>query len=101
MQYDVRRVAMFVGGLMWLVLPASAADAQTQPHRFEIAAGTMYGFQDPERPMTAGRIISSGSTLGGSRSWWRVRGTGKVTLWSTRRTSTRCSGRGFRVATGC
>ena len=64
MQYDVRRVAMFVGGLMWLVLPASAADAQTRPHRFEIAAGTMYGFQDPERPMTAGWIISSGFDLG-------------------------------------
>ncbi|MCY4056895.1 MAG: hypothetical protein OXG44_02725 [Gammaproteobacteria bacterium] len=64
MQYDVRRAAMFVGGLMWLVLPASAVDAQTRPHRFEIAVGTMYGFQDPERPMTAGRIVSSGFDLG-------------------------------------
>ena len=64
MPYDVRRFAMFVGGLMCLVLRASAADAQTRPHRFEIAAGTMYGFQDPERPVTAGWIVSSGFDLG-------------------------------------
>ena len=41
MPYDVRRFAMFVGGLMCLVLPASAAEAQTRPHRFEIAAESM------------------------------------------------------------
>ena len=64
MPYDVRRFAMFVGGLMCLVLPASAAEAQTRPHRFEIAAGTMYGFQDPERPVTAGWNVSSGFDLG-------------------------------------
>ncbi len=64
MRYDVRRVAVFVGGLIWLVLPTSAADAQTRPHRFEIAAGTMYGFQDPERPLTAGWILSGGFDLG-------------------------------------
>ena len=64
MPYDLRRFAVFVGGLMCLVLPASAAEAQTRPHRFEIAAGTMYGFQDPERPVTAGWIVSSGFDLG-------------------------------------
>ena len=64
MRYDIRRSAMFVGGLMWLVLPASTAEAQTRPHRFEMAAGTMYGFQDPERPVTAGWIVSSGFDLG-------------------------------------
>ena len=64
MPYDVRRFAMFVGGFMCLVLPASAAEAQTRPHRFEIAAGTMYGFQDPERPVTAGWNVSSGFDLG-------------------------------------
>ena len=64
MPYDVRRFAVFVGGLLCLVLPASAAEAQTRPHRFEIAAGTMYGFQDPERPVTAGWILSSGFDLG-------------------------------------
>ena len=64
MPYDVRRFAVFVGGLVCLVLPASAAEAQTRPHRFEIAAGTMYGFQDPERPLTAGWILSSGFDLG-------------------------------------
>ena len=64
MPYDVRRFAMLMGGLMFLVLPASAAEAQTRPHRFEIAAGTMFGFQDPERPVTAGWIVSSGFDLG-------------------------------------
>ncbi len=64
MPYDVRRFAVLVGGLVCLVLPASAAEAQTRPHRFEIAAGTMYGFQDPERPLTAGWILSSGFALG-------------------------------------
>ena len=65
MLYDVRRFAMlFVSGLMCLVLPASAAQAQTRPHAFEIAAGTMYGLQDPERPVTRGWIVSSGFDLG-------------------------------------
>lgn len=64
MPYDVRCFEVFVGGLVCLVLPASAAEAQTRPHRFEIAAGTMYGFQDPERPLTAGWILSSGFDLG-------------------------------------
>ena len=64
MPYDVRRFAMLVGGLVCLVLPASAAEAQTRPYRFEIAAGMMYGFQDPERPVTAGWILSSGFDLG-------------------------------------
>ena len=64
MPYDVGRFAVFVGGLVCLVLPASAAEAQTRPYRFEIAAGTMYGFQDPERPLTAGWIVSSGLDLG-------------------------------------
>ena len=67
MPYDVRGFAMFVVGLLCLVLPASATEAQTaqtRPHRFEIAAGTMYGFQDPERPVTAGWIVSSGFDLG-------------------------------------
>ncbi len=56
--------ALFVGGLINLVLLASAAEAQTRAHRFEIAAGTMYGFQDPERPVTAGWIVSSCFDLG-------------------------------------
>jgi len=64
MPYDLRRLAVFVGGLVCLMLPASPADAQTRSHRFEIAAGTMYGFQDPERPVTAGWIVSSGFDLG-------------------------------------
>ena len=64
MPNDVRRFAVFVGGLVCLVLPASAAEAQTRPYRFEIAAGTMYGLQDPERPVTAGWIVSSGFDLG-------------------------------------
>ena len=64
MLHDVRRFAVFMGGLVCLVLPATAAEAQTRMHRFEIAAGTMYGFQDPERPLTAGWILSSGFDLG-------------------------------------
>ena len=64
MPYDVPRFAVLVAGLTCLVLPASIAEAQTRPHRFEIAAGTMYGFQDPERPVTAGWIVSSGFDLG-------------------------------------
>ena len=64
MLYDLRRFAVFMGGLVCLVLPAPTAEAQTRPHRFEIAAGTMYGFQDPERPLTAGWILSGGFDLG-------------------------------------
>ena len=65
MKYAARGfAALFVGGLISLVLLASAAEAQTRAHRFEIAAGTMYGFQDPERPVTAGWIVSSGFDLG-------------------------------------
>ena len=56
---------LFVGVLMCLVLPAAAAKAQTRPHTFEIAAGTQYGVQDPERPVTPGWIVSSGFDLGG------------------------------------
>ena len=63
MRYDLRRLAVFAGGLMCLMPLASAAEAQTRPQRFEIAAGTMYGFQDPERPVTAGWIVSSGFDL--------------------------------------
>ena len=72
MPYDIRRFAVLVSGLMCLVLPASTAGAQTRPHRFEIAAGTMYGFQDPERPLTAGWIVSSGFHLG--QRWFVVEG---------------------------
>ena len=62
---DVRRfVVLFVGGLICLGLPASVAEAQTRPRAFEIAAGTMYGLQDPERPVTRGWIVSSGFNLG-------------------------------------
>ena len=65
MPHDARRFAtLFAGGLICLVVPASAAQAQTRPHAFEIAAGTMYGLQDPERPVTAGWIVSSGFDLG-------------------------------------
>ena len=46
------------------LVAGAVAEAQTRPHRFEIAAGTMYGFQDPERPVTAGWIVSSGFNLG-------------------------------------
>ena len=63
MPYEIRRFAVLVGGLICLVLPASATEAQTRPHRFELAAGTMYGFQDPERPTTAGWIVSSAFDL--------------------------------------
>lgn len=60
----VRRFAILaVGGLMNLALPASAAEAQT-PRAFEIAVGPMYGLQDPERPLTAGWVASSGFDLG-------------------------------------
>ena len=66
MPYDVRRFAMVLGtGLMCLVLPASAADAQPGPQPFEIAVGTQYGLQDPERPVTPGWILASGFDLGG------------------------------------
>ena len=101
MPYDVRRFAMFVGGLMCLVLPASAAEAQTRPHRFEIAAGTMYGFQDPERPVTAGWIVSSGFDLG--RRSFVVEGAWHRDAYALEHpwTSTRCSARGFRAVTGC
>ena len=61
----VRRFAvLFMGGLMCLVLPATAAKAQTRPHTFEIAAGTQYGVPDSERPVTPGWIVSSGFALG-------------------------------------
>ena len=61
----VRRFAvLFVGGLMCLVLPASAAKAQTRPPTFDIAVGTQYGVQDRERPVTPGWIVSSGFALG-------------------------------------
>ena len=66
MPHEVRRFDMlFVGGLLCLVLQAPAAEAQTWPRGFEIAAGAMYGFQDPERPVTPGWIVSSGFDLGG------------------------------------
>ena len=66
MPYDVRRFAMVLEtGLMCLVLPASAAGAQPRPQPFEIAVGTQYGLQDPERPVTPGWILASGFDLGG------------------------------------
>ena len=66
MPYDVRRFAMVLEtGLMCVVLPASAAEAQPRPQPFEIAVGTQYGLQDPERPVTPGWILASGFDLGG------------------------------------
>ena len=66
MPYDVRRFAMVLEtGLMCSVLPASAAEAQPRPQPFEIAVGTQYGLQDPERPVTPGGILASGFDLGG------------------------------------
>ena len=102
MPHEVRRFAMlFVGWLLCLVLPAPAAEAQTWPRGFEIAAGAMYGFQDPERPVTPGWIVSSGFDLGGQSfvvegAWHR-----EAYVWSTSGVSMRCSARGSRVATGC
>lgn len=62
---DVQRcTTLLLAGLTCLLLQAPAAQAQTPPHRFEIAAGTMFGFQDPERPLTAGWVVSSGVKLG-------------------------------------
>lgn len=60
----MRSIAAAVAVSVALAAPAAAQTASPPP-RFEIAAGPMYGLQDPERPVTPGWIVSSGFRLGG------------------------------------
>ena len=69
----MRSIAAAVAISVALAAPAAA---QTEAPRFEIAAGPMYGLQDPEQPVTPGWTVSSGFELGGQTfvvegSWHR------------------------------
>ena len=58
---------------------AMVAAAQTRRHAFEIAAGTMYGLQDLERPVAPGWVVSSGFDLG--RQSFVVEGAWRGATW--------------------